>query len=147
MLTAVAVAVGVVTAFAAAGVPLSWLLDVRVAAIANVIGRGVSSLPEILVPYTGLDPAVRLVIVLGAGVLLLDAALLLALAPPVLEDLRRAGPQGQRRQRGVPEGLFERPAGGGDGLGVAALLAAQQGGVIILDRQDTARLAGRDRPA
>ena len=57
---------------------------------ANAIGDGLSALPGALVPYIGINQWVRLVIVLGAGVLLLDAALVLAFAPRALGDLRRA---------------------------------------------------------
>ena len=44
------------------------------------------------------------------------------------------------------EALLERQAGRGDGLGPGAQLAAEQGGIVVLDRQDAARLAGDDRP-
>jgi protein-glutamine gamma-glutamyltransferase len=44
----------------------------------------------VLVPYVGAGHWVRAVIVLGAGVLLLDAAIVLAFAPRALGDLRRA---------------------------------------------------------
>ncbi|HTP20881.1 MAG TPA: transglutaminase domain-containing protein [Solirubrobacteraceae bacterium] len=74
-----------------AGVPLLWTVHLRVAATANGIGEGLSALPGILVPYNGTDQWVMTVILLGAAVLLLDAALLLAFAPPALGDVRRAG--------------------------------------------------------
>jgi hypothetical protein len=80
-----------VAAFPVAGVPLQWVLHLRIAVIANTVGDGLSALPQVLVPYTGINESVRLVIVLGAGVLLFDAALLLAFAPRDMEDLRRAG--------------------------------------------------------
>jgi protein-glutamine gamma-glutamyltransferase len=72
------------------GVPLGWMLNLRISVTARAIGHGVSALPQILVPYTGSDESVRRVIVLGAAVLLFDAAVLLAFAPRVMEDLRRA---------------------------------------------------------
>ena len=59
---------------------------------AKAIGDGpVGAAAHVLVPYTGINQWVRTVIVLGAAVLLLDAALLLAFAPRALGDLRRAG--------------------------------------------------------
>ena len=74
-----------------AGVPLDWTIHLRVAVTANGIGEGLSTLPGILVPYNGINEWARTVIVLGAAVLLLDAAMLLAFAPPALGDIRRAG--------------------------------------------------------
>ena len=44
---------------------------------ADAIGTGLQTLPNTLVPYLGHSQDVRLVIVLGAGVLLLDAAAVL----------------------------------------------------------------------
>jgi transglutaminase-like putative cysteine protease len=64
---------------------------VRITVTANGIGSGLGALPGVLVPYSGANDWVRTVIVLGAGVLLLDAALVLALTPRSLGDLRRAG--------------------------------------------------------
>lgn len=78
-------------AFAIAGVPLHWILHLRIAIIANAISGGISTLPQTLVPYLGTDQWVRLDIILGATVLLFDAALLLAFAPRAMDDLRRAG--------------------------------------------------------
>ena len=52
----------------------------------DAIGQGLSALPRVLVPYNGIDYPIRTVIVLGAGVLLLDAALMLAFAPRALGD-------------------------------------------------------------
>ena len=46
-----------------------------------------------------------------------------------------------------PMMLFERPAGLGDGFGLGAQLALEQRRVVVLDRQDAARLAGDDRSA
>ncbi|MBV8220234.1 MAG: transglutaminase domain-containing protein [Solirubrobacterales bacterium] len=74
-----------------AGVPLEWTTHLRVSVTANGIGQGLSALPGILVPYSGINEWVTTVILLGAAILLLDAALLLAFAPPGLGDLRRAG--------------------------------------------------------
>ena len=43
-----------------------------------------------MVPYTGSSSAVRHVIALGAAILLLDAAIVLAFAPGAVGDARRA---------------------------------------------------------
>jgi hypothetical protein len=83
--------VAFVAMFPIAGIPLSWVRHVRLEVGANAIGQGLSALPNVLVPYLGINPWVRVVVVLGAGVLLLDAALLAAFAPRSLGDLRRAG--------------------------------------------------------
>jgi transglutaminase-like putative cysteine protease len=90
-LAAALAAVAVLAMFPLAGVPLAWVIHVRIAVTATAIGEGLSALPGVLVPYTGVDEWVRLVIALGAGVLLIDAALMLALAPRDHGDLRRAG--------------------------------------------------------
>jgi protein-glutamine gamma-glutamyltransferase len=76
--------------FALAGVPFAWVRHLRIALTANGLGEGLSGLPRVLVPYSGLNEWIRTVILLGAGVLLLDAALMLALAPRRLSDGRRA---------------------------------------------------------
>ena len=93
--TAAAATVGTIAALLAmlalSGVPVAWLRHLRIALIADGIGAGLSGLPRAVVPYSGIDDWVRTVIVLGAGVLLLDAALVLALTTRALGDLRRAG--------------------------------------------------------
>jgi transglutaminase-like putative cysteine protease len=81
----------ILAAFPLAGVPLSWILHLRVAVTADAIGQGLSALPDIYVPYSGINDWVRVAILLGAVVLLLDAAMLLAFAPRALGDVRRAG--------------------------------------------------------
>lgn len=83
--------IAILAAFPISGVPLDWTIHLRVAATADGIGQGLSALPGILVPYSGINDWVRTVILLGAAVLLLDAAMLLAFAPPALGDIRRAG--------------------------------------------------------
>ncbi len=83
--------IAILAAFPIAGVPLEWVTHLRVSVTANGIGQGLSVLPGILVPYAGINEWVRTVILLGAAILLLDAALLLAFAPPALGDVRRAG--------------------------------------------------------
>lgn len=80
----------VIAALPIAGVPLRLIVDHHIGAIANGVGEGVSAMPRVLVPYSGVDDWVRMVIVLGAGVLMLDAAFLLAFAPSSLGDVRRA---------------------------------------------------------
>jgi protein-glutamine gamma-glutamyltransferase len=83
--------VAIIAAFPLAGVPLGWIVHLRVAVTANGIGQGLSALPGILVPYSGINAWARIVMLLGAAILLLDAAMLLAFAPPALGDVRRAG--------------------------------------------------------
>jgi transglutaminase superfamily protein len=83
--------VAVLAVFPISGVPLDWTIHLRVAVTANGIGDGLSTLPGILVPYNGINEWATIVILLGAAVLLLDAAMLLAFAPPALGDIRRAG--------------------------------------------------------
>jgi transglutaminase-like putative cysteine protease len=82
--------VAVVALFPISGIPLSWVTHVRVAVTISAIGDGLSALPNVAVPYTGVDEWVRLVIVLGAAVLLIDAAAMLAFAPGEPSGARRA---------------------------------------------------------
>lgn len=91
LLGALAATLAVLAAFPLAGAQLEWVVHLRVAVTASAIGSGLSALPRVLVPYVGVNEWVRMVIVLGAGALLLDAAILLAFAPRELGDLRRAG--------------------------------------------------------
>jgi hypothetical protein len=91
LLAALGTALALIAVLPIAGVPLQWVLHLRFAVTANAIGEGLSSLPQVLVPYSGVNQWVTLVIVLGAAVLLFDAALLVAFAPGAMEDLRRAG--------------------------------------------------------
>ena len=83
--------IAILAVFPISGVPLDWTIHLRVGVTADGIGQGLSALPGILVPYGGINDWVRTVILLGAAVLLLDAAMLLAFAPPALGDIRRAG--------------------------------------------------------
>ncbi len=85
------VVAAVLAVLAVAGVPLAWMVHLRVADAAQAVGHGLAALPRVLLPYIGINEWVRIVILLGAGVLLLDAGLLLAFAPKALGDLRRAG--------------------------------------------------------
>jgi transglutaminase-like putative cysteine protease len=82
--------VAIVVAFPLAGVPLTWVRHVRIAVTADGISEGLSALPRALVPYTGVNEWLRTVIALGAAVLLLDGALMLAFAPRGASDIRRA---------------------------------------------------------
>ncbi|HWE08715.1 MAG TPA: transglutaminase domain-containing protein [Solirubrobacteraceae bacterium] len=65
-------------AFPVAGLPWQSFIHLRVAVSAGAIGNGLTLLPNTLVPYLGHSQDVRLVIMLGAAVLLLDAAAVLA---------------------------------------------------------------------
>jgi len=81
----------VLAAFPAAGLPWQLFVHVSIAVSAGHIGDGLQALPGTLVPYIGSSHAVRLVILLGAAVLLLDAAIVTALAGSSAGDGRRAG--------------------------------------------------------
>jgi protein-glutamine gamma-glutamyltransferase len=78
-------------AFPVAGLQWHSFVHLRLAVSARHIGDGLEALPNALVPYSGTSHAVRLVIALGAAVLLLDSALVLAFAPAAFGDARRAG--------------------------------------------------------
>jgi protein-glutamine gamma-glutamyltransferase len=71
------------------GIPVGWLSHFRVGAITDGIRQGLGALPDSLMPYLGINAWVRLVMALGAGILLLDAALLLAFSAREIGDLRR----------------------------------------------------------
>jgi hypothetical protein len=62
----------------------------QIADSVRAIGDGLAALANVLVPYLGPDYSTRLVMVLGAAVLLLDAAAALAFAPREMGDGRRA---------------------------------------------------------
>jgi transglutaminase-like putative cysteine protease len=74
-----------------AGLPLDWVGHLRVAVSARAIGDGLSALPQITVPYTGINQWVRATLLLGAIVLLLGAALVLTFVPARSGLARRAG--------------------------------------------------------
>ncbi|MFL5824221.1 MAG: transglutaminase family protein [Solirubrobacteraceae bacterium] len=78
-------------ALAIAGLPASWVANLRVAVSVRAIGEGLTTLPQINVPYTGVGEWVRVTMLLGAAVLLMDAALVLTFVPRHLGGLRRAG--------------------------------------------------------
>ena len=80
----------VLLAFPVSGLRWHWLTHMRIAATADRIEHGLSLLPNALVPYLGGSHDVRMVILLGAAVLVLDAAAVLAFAPGPLGEGRRA---------------------------------------------------------
>lgn len=80
----------VLAALPMAGLRWHWVVHLKIAVSATRIGDGLQTLPNVLVPYLGADHGVRLVIVLGAAVLLLDGAAVLACAPRTFGDGRRA---------------------------------------------------------
>jgi hypothetical protein len=80
----------VVAALPMAGLRWHWVVHVKIAVSADRIGAGLQALPNVLIPYLGSNHGVRLVIVLGAAVLLLDAAAVIAFAPRTFGDGRRA---------------------------------------------------------
>ena len=89
-LTTVVVLAIVLAAFPIAGLRWHLFWHLKIAVAAREIGDGLGGLGSILVPYDGFDPHVTYVIVLGAAVLLLDAAAVLAFAPRKISDARRA---------------------------------------------------------
>ena len=91
VLAVVAAAAAIILAFVVSGIPLAWVWHVRLAVTARLIGNGLAALPRVFVPYNGINQSVRVVSVLGAAVLMIDAGLLLVFAPRPLGDLRRAG--------------------------------------------------------
>jgi protein-glutamine gamma-glutamyltransferase len=89
-LAVAAAVVAIISIFLLAGIPFSWIRHVRIAVISDAIGQGLSALPGALVPYNGINEWVRVVNLLGAGVLLIDAAVMLAFAPRPVSEVRRA---------------------------------------------------------
>ncbi|HWF75400.1 MAG TPA: hypothetical protein VG186_18780, partial [Solirubrobacteraceae bacterium] len=90
LLAALGVIVPLVAVFPICGVPLTLVLHLHIAVIAHGINQGLSTLPRIIVPYAGVNPWARTMILLGGGLLLLDAGVLLAFVPQALGDARRA---------------------------------------------------------
>jgi transglutaminase-like putative cysteine protease len=85
-----AAAIALIAIFPLSGIPLSWVRHVRITVTANAIDQGLSAIPQALVPYTGINQWLRMVILLGAAILLLDAALMVCFAPRPLSEIRRA---------------------------------------------------------
>jgi transglutaminase-like putative cysteine protease len=81
---------GILAILPISGISLAWIFHVRIAVTADSVGQGLSALPRVLVPYNGVNYPVREVIVMGAGVLLLDAGLILAFSPRSLGEIGRA---------------------------------------------------------
>jgi transglutaminase-like putative cysteine protease len=67
-------------AFPVSGLRWHWLKHMSIARTAHRIEHGLTLLPNSLVPYLGANRDVRMVIVMGAAVLVLDAAAVLAFA-------------------------------------------------------------------
>ncbi|MGH2892899.1 MAG: hypothetical protein ACRDPM_06480, partial [Solirubrobacteraceae bacterium] len=82
----------ILLAFPVSGLRWHWLKHMSIARTADRIEHGLTLLPNALVPYLGSNHDVRLVIVLGAAVLVLDAAVVLAFTGggAALGDGRRA---------------------------------------------------------
>jgi transglutaminase-like putative cysteine protease len=80
----------VIVALVLCGIPFSLIRHAHVGAIANGIEQGLAALPRVTVPYAGVNDWARVVMLLGAAVLILDAGLMLAFAPAALGDARRA---------------------------------------------------------
>ena len=83
--------VAAAAALAIAGVPVNWIVNMRLAVTGRAIGDGLSTLADVNVPYGGVDEWVRVTIMLGAAVLLLTGALVLTFMPPNRGYLRLAG--------------------------------------------------------
>ena len=78
-------------ALAISGIPVDWIVNLRVAVTARAIGDGLGTLPDINVPYAGVDQWVPLVIRLGAAVLLLTGTFVFTFVPRHRGQLRLAG--------------------------------------------------------
>jgi transglutaminase-like putative cysteine protease len=89
---AVASVVVLLLAFPVSGLRWHWLKHMSIARTAHRIEHGLTLLPNALVPYLGPNHDVRMVIVMGAAVLVLDAAAVLAFAVggAAMGDGRRA---------------------------------------------------------
>jgi transglutaminase-like putative cysteine protease len=119
---------------------VSWLYHARVAAIANGVGQGLSALPGVLVPYLGVNPWVRIVISLGAGLLLLGAALTIATRSP--SEARRAASALQLAALAViPSTVMHPLLPYLQGLLLFALVAAFLWGERIVSRRSGAAVA------
>ena len=81
----------ILLAFPVSGLRWHWLKHMSIARTVDRIEHGLTLLPDALVPYLGPNRDVRMVIVMGAAVLVLDAAAVLAFAGRgSLGDGRRA---------------------------------------------------------
>lgn len=89
-LAGLAFLLGALGALAISGLSVSWIVHVRLAVSARAIGQGLSALPQISVPYSGVNQWVQITLLLGAAVLLLLAALVLTFLPRRRGQLRLA---------------------------------------------------------
>ncbi len=64
-LAAAVFVLGLWAAFAIAGLPLDWVVHLRLAVSSQAIGDGLSALPQINLPYIGIDQWVRVTLLLG----------------------------------------------------------------------------------
>lgn len=88
----VAVAVlGAVLSLAAAGIPVRFAGWHHWSELGSGVGEGIGALPNLNVPYRGLDPWVRWVVLSGAGLLAVLAAVLAAAPGAATGPRRRAG--------------------------------------------------------
>jgi transglutaminase-like putative cysteine protease len=87
----VAIVVGAVAVVPVSGFPLRWAVHLRLAVTYRAIRHGMHALPSVIVPYDGVVRWTTPVIVLGAGLLLLGAALTLASARRPVGEARLAG--------------------------------------------------------
>ncbi|MDQ6804915.1 MAG: transglutaminase-like domain-containing protein [Actinomycetota bacterium] len=89
LLAAAAVIAPLIAVFPICGVPLTLVAHLHVAAVSDGIGQGLTALPRMIVPYAGVNGWARTVILLGGGLLLFDAGVVLAFVPQALGDARR----------------------------------------------------------
>lgn len=73
-----------------AGLPLSWVSDLRLSLTGRTIGDAISALPRVDVPYLGGERAILAVIALGGGALMLTAALSLVTVERHVRERRLA---------------------------------------------------------
>jgi transglutaminase-like putative cysteine protease len=132
------VSLGVV--FALAGIPVSWLLHLRVAVVTSGVGQGLSALPGVLLPYLGINPWVHIVMNLGAGLLLLGAALTICTRSP--SEVRRIAAALQLAAIAVIPSTVMHPAlPYVDGLLLFVLVAAFLWGERVVSGRSGAALA------
>jgi hypothetical protein len=78
--SAATAAIALLAALPLAGVPLRWVIDLRLALIWRLLVHGIDAIPAALVPVLGAERALRITIVLGAGWLTILAGLVLGFA-------------------------------------------------------------------
>jgi transglutaminase-like putative cysteine protease len=109
LLAAAGVVVLLVAGLPVCGVPLALVVHLHLRAIADGIGQGLTALPREIVPYAGVNSWARAVILLGGGILLLDAGVLLAFVPQSLGDARRAAAALPLIALAIVPSMLERP--------------------------------------